>query len=176
MERVGDNDFRSIATSKKQLLMKLAINGRFVLPPASLCSYRYLRQILRGEKLLLRIEDLKLTEPPPRVRGLSVKGLWEEVRTDERLLRYFPDFKQGWVPPRTYFFQVLSSLYPEDYGNFLKRVKEEKLGQQQAQKHIEIDQNILETLGQGEDLFTYLPESKPSNYLHSNRRYRGWDN
>ena len=73
----------------------------------------FLRQILAEDKKLLALSDVKWIEVP-KYDELAVNSIFDRFKADEGLMAYLPDrLPKGRVPDRTYFFNVLHSLYPE---------------------------------------------------------------
>ena len=73
----------------------------------------FLRQILAEEKKLLALSDVKWIEVP-KYDELAVNSIFDRFKADEGLMAFLPDrLPKGRVPDRTYFFNVLHSLYPD---------------------------------------------------------------
>ena len=43
---------------------------------------------------------------PPKVSGLRISALWNEVQNDPELMKYFPAY-HGRIPSKEYFFNVV---------------------------------------------------------------------
>jgi len=64
------------------------------------------------KKRVLKICDVKHIIVP-RLDELSIKHMIEMIRGDAALAMYFPDeFLKGRIPDRTFFFNVLNTIYP----------------------------------------------------------------
>ena len=73
----------------------------------------WLKQILRGEKKLLKAKDARHCNPP-KLAEISVKNLYEKCLQLEGMADYFPNhYPKGRSCDRSYFFTVLASLYPD---------------------------------------------------------------
>ena len=71
----------------------------------------WLKQILRGEKKLLKAKDARHCNPP-KLAEISVKNLYEKCLQLEGMADYFPNhYPKGRSCDRSYFFTVLASLY-----------------------------------------------------------------
>ena len=79
--------------------------GGFYLPEASAITYEYIADILAGRRKLLKVEQLNTLTMPPKVEGLRLSTLWEEVRKDQNIAVYFPPY-HGRMPSKEYFFNV----------------------------------------------------------------------
>ena len=67
------------------------------------------------KKLLKKKEVEQITVP--QYDELSVAQLWPELQKDPLFVQYFPDvFPKDKGPSRTYFMDVLNTLYPNYLG------------------------------------------------------------
>lgn len=80
--------------------------GKYFLPPRKLITWHYVRQILSGQKHLLKFEQLKSLYTLPKFRGLSVNSLFIEMNEDTEFNKFFPDIPANTNVPREYFLQV----------------------------------------------------------------------
>lgn len=158
----------SILKNKDNLILKLGCSGRFLVPPKSIISYKFLAQVLRGEKQLLRLQEVKLSICPPRVKGLSVRELWPELSQNPHFRSFFPDMNENRFPPRRFFFQILAALFPEELENRLNFVKERKKQQEKEKKVVVLSEEMLQIIQNTEDLFPYIEGRKPGGYLGTN--------
>lgn len=74
-------------------------------------------QILSGEKKTLERNGEKVK--PPCWPELGIKNVWAEVQSDRELLKYFPDYKQGALPPRDFFWNVFARVSPQHYEKLI---------------------------------------------------------
>ena len=72
-------------------------------------TYHFLKQFLRGEKKLLKYDELRGTDKIPRFPELSVQSIWNEVKDKPDINVYFPDncVSKCKLPDRTYMFRVI---------------------------------------------------------------------
>lgn len=75
------------------------------MPDKDAITYEYIREVLDGRKKLLKVADLKTLTVPPKVEGLRIAAMWEQVKADNVLSKYFPAF-HGRTPPKQFFFTV----------------------------------------------------------------------
>ena len=86
---------------------------QYYLPPDSALNKDFLKQVLAGEKELLRKDDVAYIEVP-HYDELSVKQLWPQFAGDAEVTKYFPDkFPPGKGPGRDYFFNVVNTVQPD---------------------------------------------------------------
>ena len=89
------------------------------MPPATQVNMDFLRQVLKGEKMLLKKSAVKFIDVK-RFDELSVKNLWVDLSKDEAFKIYFPDkYPQDKWPNRKYMFDTLNSVYPEYLENIM---------------------------------------------------------
>ena len=48
----------------------------------------------------------------PKYKQLSAKRIWNEVKKDPNVARYFPDWQGSRVPKRDYLLNVVNTLKP----------------------------------------------------------------
>ena len=83
------------------------------MPPASMITKDFLRQILNEEKKLIKNTDIK-TITVPKYDELSVVNLLPRVKDNAEVMIYFPDrLPKGKTISREYFFDVLNTIYPD---------------------------------------------------------------
>ena len=83
----------------------------------------FLKQILAGEKKLLKASEAKICNPP-RYDEISVSNLYAECIELEGMADYFPDdYPKGRSCSREYFFTVLATLYPQYLQDLIKKSK-----------------------------------------------------
>ena len=74
-----------------------------------MCNKDFLRQIISGEKELIKRIDIK-TVNVPNYDELSVCNLWPILKQDPLFMRHFPDVMPvGRLPSRQYFFDVMNT-------------------------------------------------------------------
>jgi hypothetical protein len=97
------------------------------LPPEININKDFLKQILAGEKELLKKDEVIFIEVP-HYDELSVKALWPQFSDDPEIAKYFPDvFPQGKGPPREYFFNVLNSVQSDYLHQMMKHANEQRM-------------------------------------------------
>lgn len=80
--------------------------GGYFLPPRSALTWHYVSQVLAGEKLLLRADQVGHVQELPRAKGVLIEELWEECRQINSMHAYLPDVTPKTHVPRTYFLNV----------------------------------------------------------------------
>jgi hypothetical protein len=80
----------------------------------------FLRQVLAGEKQLLKIADVKFVQIP-RFDELSVTNLLPRFAADPKVMQYMPDkTAKGKGIDREYFFNVLNTVHPERMAKMIE--------------------------------------------------------
>jgi hypothetical protein len=106
------------------------------MPPYSMITSAWLRQILRGEKKLLKASEAKICNPP-KYDEVSVANLYEPCLELDRMEDYFPDkYPIGRTCCREYFFTILATLHPEYTRELLRKSKSDRfaLNDEEQQK------------------------------------------
>ena len=74
-----------------------------------MCNKDFLRQIISGEKELIKRSEIK-TVDVPSYDELSVSNLWPHLKQDAAFMRHFPDeLPKGRLPSREYFFNIMNT-------------------------------------------------------------------
>lgn len=89
-------------------------------PPDCMLNKDFLRQVFAEEKKLFALAEVKFIEVP-KYDELSVINIFGRFKKDKKLMMYLPDrLPKGRNPDRTYFFNVLHTLYPEYVKELVK--------------------------------------------------------
>lgn len=171
----NQEQIRKLIPSKTSFVHKMSLQGGYLLPPAKHISWRYIGQIMRGEKLLVPLSSVRMFHPPPKIKELSTSRIWPNLRNNEDILKYLPDFKPNKTPPRSYLFQVLSAVFPGELQTLLEETREQRERMQLVTKEFEVCSQVKDILERDEDYFTYLKKEKSHHFLYSGRRFRGWN-
>ena len=79
-------------------------------PPTNMINKDFLKKILKEEKKLLSLKEVKYVNVP-RYDELSVKRFWPILREDNMLIKYMPDFlTEDKIPDRVYFWNVANTV------------------------------------------------------------------
>ena len=106
------------------------------MPPYSMITSAWLRQILAGEKKLLKASEAKISNPP-KYDEISVVNLYEPCLELDGMSDYFPDkYPIGRTCSREYFFTILATLYPTYLRDMLRKSKSDRfaLNDEEQQK------------------------------------------
>ena len=85
--------------------------GKFYLPPINYLTWEYVGEILSGQKKLLKAYQINSNFKMPKSKGMSVNGLFDELKTDQEFMMYFPKITEKMNVPREYFFNVFVNRY-----------------------------------------------------------------
>ena len=90
------------------------------MPPRSQVSRDFLKQVLIGDKTLIKKKDVDYIHVS-HYEELAVKNLWDDLKEDKDFNIYFQDeYPKDRFPCREYFFNILNTTYPE----YLKQIME----------------------------------------------------
>ena len=106
-------------------------------------SYRdltasFAKEVLAGKKFLLNLDQVKYVDEIPQFKELSTKNVWNSVKNDPILLKYFPDFNGERAPrmfspdfmifeEKPYLLNVLNTLRPNSVINAVKKLKDKQV-------------------------------------------------
>ena len=105
-------------------------------------SLRFMRALLKGDKSISlldtnrckmlkvgRLKKLKI----PNYPEISVKGLWDKIKEDNEVHKYFPNFKVNQHPEKTFLFDILSTIK----GYYMKKVIQSSHNARNLDKNIQ---------------------------------------
>ena len=88
----------------------------------------------------------------PRLEELSIKKMTEMMKDDKALAAYLPDeYLKQKTADRTYFFNILNTLYPEYVQKLLFHAHKQRTGMEQEQQQeqtIEMHEDWVDLLSQ----------------------------
>ena len=110
--------------SKKEVYNLLTTEGGCYLPPLADSHYKYISQILVGDKKVIKWKDVKVCSVP-HLKGLTIKDLLEFARTQVEVDIYIPDYEYDKTPNRNWIWNVINTLCQEEFQKFIdKRLSE----------------------------------------------------
>ena len=84
------------------------------MPPIEMVNMAHLKAILKGEKALLKMKDVKFCNVPA-FDEIGVKALYDKVIKLPKMAQYFPDkLPKGRACSKPYMYNVWNTLHPED--------------------------------------------------------------
>ena len=100
------------------------------MPPVTQVNKDFLRQIFTNEKRLMKKKEIDYIHVS-HFQELSVKNLWKELKDDPDFKIYFQDtYPDDKGPCRTYFFDVLNTIYPDYLKQIMKHAASERFSAQ----------------------------------------------
>lgn len=168
------DEAKALIRSKQHFILKMGILGGYLLPPKNEITWRFIQQILRKEKRLVRVREVKIGVELPRIRQFSVTRLWPQLQNDGRILDYFPDYKPGKFPRRDFFFKIIATVFPEEFERLVTSARDERQQQEINQTLIQVDDEIIAELRSHNNQFDYLKQKDKVHYLNNRRRWRAW--
>ena len=96
-----------------------------MLLPIEQLNKDYIKKLFIGEKKAFKISDVKWIIVP-RIDELSLKKMIAKCQDHDELWMYFGDeYKVTRLPDRTYFFNVLNTLYPGNLESLIAYANEQ---------------------------------------------------
>ena len=97
----------------------------------------------------------------PRLEELSIKKMTEMMKDDKALAAYLPDeYLKQKTADRTYFFNILNTLYPEYVQQLLSHAHKQRTGMEQEQQQ----EQTIEMHEDWVDLLSQVPFYSKSKY------------
>ena len=101
----------------------------------------FLRQVLKGDKDLLPMSDIKPINIP-KFDELSVRNIFPKFKDDAAVMKYLQDkYPNERFPDRGYFFTVLNTVRPEYVRQIVEhanKVRNSANDEEEKQKVVEI--------------------------------------
>lgn len=107
VKRVQIKNITKIVKSIDHFVYAYSEHGKYYLPPKKSITWEFVRGVLTLEKSLVKLADIESNYVLPKVKGLNIKNLFEEMKSDSEFLTYFPNLSSKTSIPRDYFFNVL---------------------------------------------------------------------
>ena len=90
-----------------------------LLAPYTLPDLGVHQGVLDGSKKLIRVKDLATLYEVPRFGNFSVSRLWEQIRNDSELMRYFPTSSKKY-PTKLFSFFFWGWGHGPSLGEFIE--------------------------------------------------------
>ena len=107
------NYFTEKVIQVKICLTYLFLQMQYSLPPYNQLNKDWWKQVLKDEKKVFKVTEIKPIIVP-KIEELSVPKVLQMVKSDKEICQYLPDgyFKKT-VPDRTWFFNTINTLLPD---------------------------------------------------------------
>ena len=123
-EEIGINNLAIKARSKKEVYSLLVTEGGIYLPPLADSNYKYISQVIVGEKKHLKSKDVTVWHVP-QILGLKISQLLEFARSRVDIDSYLPDYDYKKEPNRQWVCNVINSLINKDFQELINlKIKE----------------------------------------------------
>ena len=124
-------DYRQVLTkikSKEHFMYIFGEKGNFYLPPKKYITFKYIKQILSGDKSLLSESELIKCFQFPKRKGFNFTKYYRTFIKLPQISLYFPDLSKNQHPPKEFFFnvriiQILKSKFPDQYKKIERQLK-----------------------------------------------------
>ena len=85
---------------------------QYNLPPSNHVNKEFFKTLLRGEKKVFKVTDVKPIIVP-KLDELSVKNMQKQIENDLNIREYFPEYYyKQLAPERCFFFTTINTIYP----------------------------------------------------------------
>ena len=80
----------------------------------------FLKQVLSGQKKLLKMQDVRFVNPPS-YDEIGVKALYSKVIQEDGMKDYFPSkYPKGLQCDKSYFYNIWNTLYQDQVAEVIK--------------------------------------------------------
>ena len=105
--------------SKKEIYDLLTTEGDIYLPPLGDTHYKFIAQIIWGEKLYLKCKEVKVCKVP-HFKTLSVGWMLEFAKENTDIEQFLPDFNYQKFPNREWLWNLLNSVLEDRFKEFIR--------------------------------------------------------
>ena len=138
------SELHSLFKNPKQFMWLFGVELEYHLPPKSYVTWPYMIAIVKGDKKLVKSSEIRLNTQLPRFEQLSMKKVWPQFSNRADINLYMPILGENANPPRRYFYEVLHSVFNEEFTELITNAKNERtLKQKKANKIITADPLLL---------------------------------
>jgi hypothetical protein len=111
--------------------------GQYYVEAADMWTKDHLRLVLLEEKRFLKRSELRTIEVPP-YDELSVRSLYPGLETNKEFMKFMPNkLAKGKYVSRTYFFNVLYTLYPDHVTKMVAHAQKQRFASGNAENHMD---------------------------------------
>ena len=84
----------------------------------------------------------------PKYKELSVKKIWELVKDEDDIMKYFPDYKETELPPRDFMLTILTTYNSDAMAQLVVQARNKRAIILDADNDnlIEIDPSVNESI------------------------------
>ena len=96
------------------------------MPPKEMITKGYLKQILKGQKKLFKLQDVRFVNSP-NYDEVGVKALCAKIVENPQIQLYFPDsFPKGRQCDKQYMYNVWNTIEPEEVEAVIKHANRQR--------------------------------------------------
>ena len=97
------------------------------LPPEYMMNKDFLKEVFAEDKDLLRLNQVSRINVP-LYDEISVGNIWPMIKTDEKLMLYFPTkMAKNRLPDREYMFNILNTFQPAYLQTLITHANEQRI-------------------------------------------------
>ena len=111
--------------SKKEIYDLITNEGEVYLPPMGDTQYKFISQIIWGDKLYLKCGEVKVCKVL-HFKTLSVGSMLEFARNNTNIDEFLPDFNYQKLPNREWLWNLLNTILGEQFREFIQSKQQER--------------------------------------------------
>ena len=106
--------------SKKEDYDLLSTEGGYYLPPLVDTHYKYISQILVGDKKAMKWKDIKVYTVP-QLKGLTIADLLQFARNHVQIEDYIPSYVYSKNPNRDWICNIINTACQAEFQKFIEQ-------------------------------------------------------
>ena len=112
--------------SKREVYNLLTTEGGCYLPPLADSNYKYISQVLVGDKKVIKWKDVKVCSVP-HLKGLAITELIEFARVHFEVDKYIPDYEYDKKPNRNWIWNIINSVCQVEFQKYIEKKISERV-------------------------------------------------
>jgi hypothetical protein len=166
------DEIKSYIKSPDQFIWLFSVELGYLLPPRSYITWPFMLRVLTGDKILLKSKAVKITAKIPKIKELKLRVLWDMFKDDKTLHKYMPMINSNRLPPRNYFFSILSTIYTNKFEEIMNKANQSRRRQLKSENKIfSVKQDLLNEIKHSQ-VWNELPNQRTSKRIAVNPRSR----
>ena len=159
--------------SKKEVYDLLTNEGGYYLPLLVDAHYKYISQVLVGDKKAMKWKDIKVCTVP-HLKGLTIPELLQFARNHFAIDDFIPSYEYSKNPNRDWIWNIINTACQEEFKQFIDKKISERV------KHVVFKKSMnVKVLPEFVNIFqsakNISTERGRSHFLIKTARKRKWD-
>ena len=159
---------------KKEVYYLLSTEGGYYLPPLVDAHYKYISQILMGDKKAMKWKDIKVCTVP-HLKGLTIADLLQFARNHVQIDDYIPSYEYSKNPNRDWICNIINTACQAEFQKFIEQKIFERSKHVITKKSMNV-KVLQEFCNIFESVKNISTEKRHSHFLIKTTGKRKWEN